>query len=93
MYRYIRGIFRGASRAPMTGKRGHNYYKGTRTGSMGKHTTKGGYSVDWGKVRTYYVPDMTGFELKAYVSRRTPLSTTTIAKQSFVDSDPSSGSS
>jgi hypothetical protein len=32
------------------------YYKGTRTGSMGRHTKYGGYIIDWNKVRTYVVP-------------------------------------
>ncbi|KAJ1966959.1 60S ribosomal protein L27, mitochondrial [Dimargaris xerosporica] len=79
----LRGLFRGASRQPMTGKRGHNYYKGTGTGSTGRHTQKGGYFIDWSKVRTYVVPDMTGFKLKPYVSYRTERATTTIADQPF----------
>lgn len=33
-----------------------DYYKGTRTGAMGQHTHKGGYKVDFEKVRTYVVP-------------------------------------
>ena len=32
------------------------FYKGTRTGSMGRHTKYGGYVIDWNKVRTYVVP-------------------------------------
>jgi large subunit ribosomal protein L41 len=32
------------------------FYKGTRTGSMGKHTKFGGYIIDLNKVRTYVVP-------------------------------------
>ena len=32
------------------------YYKGNRTGSMGRHTKHGGYEIEWGKVRTYVVP-------------------------------------
>ncbi len=32
------------------------FYKGTRTGSMGRHTKYGGYIIEWGKVRTYVVP-------------------------------------
>lgn len=32
------------------------FYKGTRTGSMGRHTKFGGYIIDWAKVRTYVVP-------------------------------------
>ena len=32
------------------------FYKGTRTGSMGRHTKYGGYILDMEKVRTYVVP-------------------------------------
>jgi hypothetical protein len=33
------------------------YYKGTGTGSTGRHTKHGGYVIEWAKVRTYVVPD------------------------------------
>ena len=39
------------------------YYKGTGSGSMGRHTKYGGFILDKEKVRTYVVPDMTGFEV------------------------------
>lgn len=32
------------------------FYKGNRTGNMGKHDKWGGFSVDYEKVRTYVVP-------------------------------------
>lgn len=32
------------------------FYKGNRTGSMGRHTKFGGYVIEWNKVRTYVVP-------------------------------------
>ncbi|KAI1457029.1 50S ribosomal protein YmL27 [Annulohypoxylon moriforme] len=32
------------------------FYKGTRTGRMGRHTKHGGYVVDWSRVRTFVVP-------------------------------------
>ena len=32
------------------------YYKGNRSGSMGRHTKRGGYVIEWDKVRTYVVP-------------------------------------
>ena len=35
---------------------GRGFYKGNRTGSMGRHTKHGGYIVEWQKVRTYVVP-------------------------------------
>ena len=41
----------------LTTKNGpRDYYKGTRTGAMGQHTHKGGYKVDFEKVRTYVMP-------------------------------------
>ena len=36
------------------------YYKGTGSGSMGKHTKHGGFIIDWRKVRTYVVPNNLG---------------------------------
>ncbi|KAJ1953598.1 60S ribosomal protein L27, mitochondrial, partial [Dispira parvispora] len=86
MLRYIRGIFRGASREPMTGKRGRNFYKGTRTGAMGRHNKYGGYRLDYSRVRTYVVPDLTNCSLKPYVSRQTEKISTTIADQPFTSS-------
>lgn len=35
---------------------GRGFYKGNRTGSMGRHTKYGGYVIEWNKVRTYVVP-------------------------------------
>jgi len=34
------------------------FYKGNRTGSMGRHTRFGGYKIEWEKVRTYPVPHL-----------------------------------
>ncbi|RUS14587.1 LOW QUALITY PROTEIN: mitochondrial ribosomal protein L27-domain-containing protein [Endogone sp. FLAS-F59071] len=42
---------------------------GTGSGSMGRHTKRGGYEIDWNKVRTFVVPEMAGFKLKPYVQR------------------------
>ncbi|CAG8690443.1 14246_t:CDS:2, partial [Acaulospora morrowiae] len=53
-----RALYRGAKRYPMTSKKGHNYYKGTGSGSMGRHTSRGGFIIDLRKVRTYVVPDL-----------------------------------
>ncbi|EIE75854.1 hypothetical protein G6F57_006051 [Rhizopus arrhizus] len=72
MFGVIRSIPRGASRLQLTSKRGHNYYKGTGSGAMGRHTKKGGYVIDWNKVRTFVVPDLENFNLGPYVSRKTP---------------------
>ncbi|OAA64196.1 50S ribosomal protein 27 [Niveomyces insectorum RCEF 264] len=46
------------------------YYKGTRTGSMGRHTKRGGYVIEYRKVRTYVVPDLTGFKLTPFITKR-----------------------
>jgi large subunit ribosomal protein L41 len=35
---------------------GRGFYKGNRTGAMGRHTKYGGYIIEWSKVRTYVVP-------------------------------------
>ncbi|KAF7541065.1 hypothetical protein G7Z17_g12045 [Cylindrodendrum hubeiense] len=46
------------------------YYKGNRTGSMGRHTKYGGYVIEWNKVRTYTVPqNLKDFKLTPFVSR------------------------
>jgi len=37
---------------------------------MGRHTKHGGYVIDRNKVRTYVVPDMTGFEVGFSVMER-----------------------
>ena len=40
------------------------YYKGTGSGSMGRHTKHGGYIIDPKKVRTYVVPaDLKDFKV------------------------------
>ena len=40
------------------------FYKGTRTGSMGRHTKYGGYVIEWDKVRTYVCPPLKGFKVR-----------------------------
>lgn len=40
------------------------FYKGTGSGSMGRHTEHGGYIIEWDKVRTYVVPGgLEGFKV------------------------------
>ena len=39
------------------------FYKGNRTGSMGRHTKYGGYVIEWNKVRTYVVPNLKDFKV------------------------------
>ncbi|KAI0483659.1 mitochondrial ribosomal protein L27-domain-containing protein [Xylaria cf. heliscus] len=47
------------------------FYKGTRTGSMGRHTRHGGYIIDWKKVRTYVVPSgLENFSLTPFVTTK-----------------------
>ncbi|KAN0106557.1 50S ribosomal protein-like protein YmL27 [Hyaloscypha variabilis] len=47
------------------------YYKGTGTGSTGRHTQHGGYVIEWEKVRTYVVPkDLKDFKLTPFVTRK-----------------------
>lgn len=49
------------------------YYKGNRTRSMGQHTRKGGYVVDYhNKVPVLMMPDTLDTELRPYVSASTP---------------------
>ncbi|KAL2162020.1 hypothetical protein VTH06DRAFT_7805 [Thermothelomyces fergusii] len=48
---------------------GKGFYKGTGTGSMGRHTKKGGYIIEWHKVRTYVCPPLDGFKLTPFVAR------------------------
>ncbi|KAL2075453.1 hypothetical protein VTL71DRAFT_396, partial [Oculimacula yallundae] len=45
------------------------YYKGTGSGSMGSHTKHGGYLMDWDKVRTYVVPDLSNFKLTPFITK------------------------
>lgn len=50
-------LFRRLRRLALTTKQVNGgYYKGTRTGSMGRHTKHGDYVIEWHKVRTYVVP-------------------------------------
>ncbi|KAI0459230.1 mitochondrial ribosomal protein L27-domain-containing protein [Xylaria acuta] len=47
------------------------FYKGTRTGSMGRHTKHGGYTIEWKKVRTYVVPaGLNDFKLTPFVTAK-----------------------
>ena len=47
---------------------GRGFYKGNRTGAMGRHTKFGGYVIEWNKVRTYVVPpNMKDFKVRQSV--------------------------
>ncbi|XP_066921033.1 large ribosomal subunit protein mL41A-like [Clytia hemisphaerica] len=68
-----RAIF-GATRRVMTGKHGNkNFYKGRGVRNHGFPTKHGGYKIVQKKVSEFIVPDLTGFEMKPYVSYRVPL--------------------
>lgn len=57
-------------RLAMTGKRGRQFYKGTRTGNVGRITKHGKFIVNWDKVRTYVVPaGLEACTLRPLVSR------------------------
>ena len=60
-------LFRSLRRMKLTTKQGpKDYYKGTGSGSMGRHTANGGYEILWNKVRTYKVPTLKGFKVNAF---------------------------
>ncbi|KAF9163403.1 hypothetical protein DFQ27_001176 [Actinomortierella ambigua] len=83
MFGIIRSLTRGASRQQLTSKRGRHHYKGTRSGAMGRHTKRGGYVIEWEKVRSFVVPDMTDFKLLPYVSRSTQKTTGAFTAQDY----------
>eukprot|EP00112_Aurelia_sp_Birch-Aquarium-sp1_P013708 Seg2921.5 transcript_id=Seg2921.5/GoldUCD/mRNA.D3Y31 product="39S ribosomal protein L41-B mitochondrial" pseudo=true protein_id=Seg2921.5/GoldUCD/D3Y31 len=65
-------ILLGATRGVMTGKRGNkNFYKGRGVRNPGFLTRHGNFRVVPKKVPEFIVPDLTGFELKPYVSWKT----------------------
>ncbi|EOD50131.1 putative 50s ribosomal protein 27 protein [Neofusicoccum parvum UCRNP2] len=62
---------RSVKRLALTTKQtGKGYYKGTGSGSMGSHTKHGNYIINYNKVRTYVVPNLEGFELTPFVTKR-----------------------
>ncbi|KAI9825394.1 MAG: hypothetical protein M1832_001124 [Thelocarpon impressellum] len=65
-------LFRRLRRLALTTKQVNGgYYKGTGSGSMGRHTKHGGYIIDWNKVRTYVVPTgLKDFTLTPFVTRK-----------------------
>ncbi len=57
MFKPTQPLFRRLRRLALTTKQVNGgFYKGTGSGSMGRHTKHGGYIIDWRKVRTYVVP-------------------------------------
>lgn len=64
----------------LTAKRGpRNYYKGKNCKPTGFHTRKGGYVLVQEKLPNFVVPELTGFQLKPYVSQCARQSKTTEA--------------
>lgn len=72
----------GARRIRLTSKNANKeYYKGNRSGSTGTINPYGRFIPDREKIRDWVVPDLTGFELRAYVARTTwPIPNDAVAK-------------
>ncbi|KAK6539555.1 hypothetical protein TWF694_009766 [Orbilia ellipsospora] len=67
----LRGTMAGIRRLKLTTKQVNGgYYKGTGSGAMGEHTKWGGYRLNPSKMRNYVVPDMTGFKLTPFVTKK-----------------------
>lgn len=63
----------GSRRHALTTKQGNkNFYKGTRSSGIGRHTTKNKYLFNWDKVRTFVVPTNFNSDLKPFVSPNAP---------------------
>ena len=58
-------LYKRVTRLALTTKQTNKgFYKGTGTGSTGRHTKHGGYIIEWEKVRTYVVPkDLKDFKV------------------------------
>ncbi|MCJ1288261.1 hypothetical protein MMC26_007616 [Xylographa opegraphella] len=64
-------LYRRLRRLALTTKQVNGgFYKGTGSGSMGRHTKHGDYVIEWHKVRTYVVPhQLKDFKLTPFVTR------------------------
>ncbi|CEM02455.1 unnamed protein product [Vitrella brassicaformis CCMP3155] len=63
-------------RGPLLPKHtGPGFKKGFGAIGLGRHTKKGFFIVNPMLVPSFKVPDLTGFQLKPYVSRKTPVIT------------------
>jgi hypothetical protein len=57
MFRPTPSLAGNLRRLALTTKNGpKDFYKGTRSGAMGRHTKRGGYRIMFEKVRTYVFP-------------------------------------
>ncbi|KAK0629180.1 mitochondrial ribosomal protein L27-domain-containing protein [Bombardia bombarda] len=48
------------------------FYKGSGTGTVGRHTKHGGFVIEWEKVRSYVCPPLEGFKLTPFVAATVP---------------------
>lgn len=60
-------------RGPLTSKRAPHLKKGYGAGGLGVHSKKGFFHINTQMAPQFIVPDLTGFNLKPYVSRKTPV--------------------
>lgn len=67
MFTPTQPLGRALRRLALTTKQANKgFYKGTGSGAMGAHTKWGGYKIDYTKVRTYKVPDLTDFPVSTF---------------------------
>lgn len=60
----ISGLARGATRKPLTAKQGNkNYYKGNRSGLMGRWTNRGNFIVEEHRKRQFVIPSLDACEV------------------------------
>ncbi|KAL9117641.1 MAG: hypothetical protein Q9187_005820 [Circinaria calcarea] len=71
MFKPTQPLYRRIRRLALTTKQVNGgYYKGTGSGSMGRHTKHGDYVIEWHKVRTYIVPkELQDFKLTPFVTK------------------------
>ncbi|KAF2460541.1 mitochondrial ribosomal protein L27-domain-containing protein [Lineolata rhizophorae] len=71
MFKPTAALLGGLRRLPLTTKQvPRGYYKGNRTGAMGRHTKHGRYVLNYMKIRTYVVPNLEDFVLTPFVTKR-----------------------
>ena len=57
----LRGLYRKMRLTTKDMNKG--FYRGSRTGTVGKHTKYGGFKLDFKKVRSYACPSLDGFKV------------------------------
>ena len=78
LFRLSRICFQGKlgptkTKGPLNTKRAPSLKKGYGSVGLGVHTKKGFFHINTMLIPKFQVPDLTGFHLKPYVSRRTPV--------------------